>query len=240
MKPVRTAATLSLLAVVLLGVGTAWSRDGNFVTPAQTTPQQILPAPPAAASATTRRELTELHRIQSQRTPAQVMRAVADDRDESIFLFKDLLGSDFTAAAFPVTTAFAARVRADEEPNTAPAKSAFARIRPYNLDKSLRPVCRTKTSNDSYPSGHATTGYLLALMLIDMLPEMREAIFARADDFAHNRLVCGVHYPGDLQAGQLLAYAMHAAMTTNPEYQQELAAARQELRQKLAARLALN
>ena len=126
-----------------------------------------------------------------------------------------------------------ARVKNDEGINTAPAKDGFKRVRPYNLDKTLHPICVTKTKNDSYPSGHTTTGYLMALTLIDMVPEKRDAILARADDYANNRLVCGVHYPSDLQASKLLAYSIHAVMGTHPQYQKELAAARLELRQSL-------
>jgi acid phosphatase (class A) len=109
-----------------------------------------------------------------------------------------------------------------------------------NLDKSLHPICATKTKNDSYPSGHTTAGYILALSLIDMVPEKRDAILARADDYANNRLVCGVHYASDLEASKLLAYTIHAVMANNPQYQKELAVARLELRRSLGLPLASN
>jgi len=76
-------------------------------------------------------------------------------------------------------------------------------------------VCMAKTRDASYPSGHATIGYLKALALIEMVPEKREDIFARAEDYAHNRMVCGVHYRSDVEASKLVAYAVHALMTTN-------------------------
>lgn len=106
-------------------------------------------------------------------------------------------------------------------------------MRPYNLDRTLHPVCKTKTKNDSCPSGHALAGYLAALTLVDLVPERRDAILARADEYAHNRLVCGVHFASDVQASRLLAYATHAAMLGNPAYQQQEAAARAELRKAL-------
>ena len=46
------------------------------------------------------------------------------------------------------------------------------------------------------------TGYLEAMILAEIVPEQREAIFfVRADDYAHNRWVCGAHYPSDTQDG---------------------------------------
>ena len=238
MKTLFGASALALGA--LLAAFPAWSGDAAYVDASQTRAFQVLPAPPAADSAVTRSELAELHRLQSLRTPSQVMRAVADDKNETIFLFSDLMGSGFTPGALPKTALLGARVHGDEGVNTDPAKNGFKRVRPYNLDKTLKPVCKTKTIDDSYPSGHTTTGYMLALTLIDMVPEMRDEILARADDYANNRLVCGVHYPSDLPASRALAYAIHAAMSANPDYQRDLAAARQEVRALVAPRLARN
>jgi acid phosphatase (class A) len=78
------------------------------------------------------------------------------------------------------------------------------------------------------------------LVLIEMVPEKRDAILARADEYARNRLVCGVHYPSDIQASKLVAYSIHSVMDTNPQFQKELAAARVELRQALGLPLSSN
>jgi len=79
----------------------------------------------------------------------------------------------------------------------------------------------------------ATPRYLNALVLIDMVPERRDLILARAADYANNRLICGVHFPSDIEASKLLAYVTHAVMANNPQYQKEMAVARAELRAAL-------
>jgi acid phosphatase (class A) len=158
---------------------------------------------------------------------------MADDNNETMFLYSNVLGDKFTPENLPVIAAFSARVKNDEGINAAPAKDGFHRVRPYNLDKTLHPICKTKTKDDSYPSGHTTAGYLLGLALIDMIPEKRDVILERAKDFGNNRLICGVHYSSDLQASKVLAYSIHAVMNTNPQYQKEMAAAKLELRQAL-------
>ena len=209
------------------------AHDPVYVPPTATNAAQILIAPAAPDSAAAREELAELHRIEAARTPAQVEQARADEGVETMFIYQSVLGARFNAAALPLTAALAKHVSNDEGVNSTPGKLAFNRVRPYNVDTTLHPVCKTKTKNDSYPSGHATAGYLGALVLIEMVPEQRDAILARADDYAHNRLICGVHFPSDVAAGKLLAYATHAAMDANPAFQVELAAARIELRHAL-------
>lgn len=64
-----------------------------------------------------------------------------------------------------------------------PAKNFFQRPRPYLFDTSIQPVCKVKADRTdyAYPSGHSTTGYFEALVLVMMVPEKRDAILARAE-----------------------------------------------------------
>jgi acid phosphatase (class A) len=140
----------------------------------------------------------------------------------------------------PLTAAFTERVKSDAGGIAAPAKKGFLRVHPYNLDKTLKPICETKVRDDSYPSGHTFAGYLLALTLIDMVPEKRDIILARAEDYGHNRLICGVQYESDLQASKLLAYSTFALMANHPQYKKEMMAARMELRLALGLPVANN
>jgi acid phosphatase (class A) len=226
---------IAIAAVCLVWghISVAYARDPSFVAAEETRALSILHAPASADSAKTKAELEELHAIEAHRTAAEIARAVADDKEESIFIFADVIGHGFNAQNLPATQAFSVRVKNDEGINTAPAKMGFQRVRPYNLDKTLHPVCATKTKDDAYPSGHATTGYLMALTLIDMVPEKRDLLLARADEYALNRLVCGVHYRSDIEASKLLAYSIHALMHNKPQYQQELNVARMEVQRFL-------
>lgn len=223
----------AVLCLAAFATGAAFAREPIFVAPDQTNAFEILPTPPSNESSVTAAELAELHRLETTRTEAESAQAKWDDENENIFLFKFVFGDKFTAEALPITNAFGRRVRNDEGVNTNGAKAGFHRERPFNLDKSLHPICKTKPQDDSYPSGHATSGYLLALTLIDMVPEKRDEILARADAYARNRLICGVHYPSDIEASKLLGYSIHAIMEQNPQYKTELAAAKAELRTAL-------
>lgn len=90
-----------------------------------------------------------------------------------------------------------------------------------------------KEAHDSYPSGHAMTGYLEAFTLIEIAPEMRTAILQRADEFARSRMICGVHYSSDIEASRKVAYLVFGYILATPRFQKDLALSRQEMRDKL-------
>jgi acid phosphatase (class A) len=81
------------------------------------------------------------------------------------------------------------------------------------------------------------SGYLLAFTLVQLVPEKRQEIFARVDEYVHNRLVCGVHYASDTEASRLVAYTMFGWFAASPSFQRDLAAAREETRSKLGLAL---
>jgi acid phosphatase (class A) len=193
----------------------------------------ILPPPPAGDSPTTAGELKELHRIEATRTPAQVSQAEADDSEEDIFIFKNVLGPAFNAEALPLTAALSAHVRKDESTASGPLKNIYRRPRPYQIDGTLHPVCPLNPEPTSYPSGHSLSGYLLAFTLVQLVPEKRQQIFDRANEYVHNRLICGVHYASDTEASREVAYAIFGSLVASPNFQRDLQAARDETRSKL-------
>jgi acid phosphatase (class A) len=167
--------------------------------------------------------------VEQTRTPEQVAAARADDREEDLFIFTHVIGSRFTKGDLPLTAALSAHVHNDEAVISEPLKGIYKRPRPYNYDSSLHPVCKTD-KEPSYPSGHSMSGYLLAFTMAQIVPEKKQEILDRADDYAHNRVVCGVHYPTDTEASRRMAYAIFGDMMASSRFQRELAAARTETR----------
>jgi acid phosphatase (class A) len=192
----------------------------------------IIPPPPAQDSETTKAELAEMHRIEQTRTPAQVAAAQSDDKEMDIFIYRTVLGEKFNAANLPLTAALSGHVHDDGWAANA-LKGLYKRPRPYQFDKTLHPICGTTDRPNSYPSGHSIGGYLEAFVLAQIVPEKRVEILARADDYAHNREVCGVHYPSDLAGGRSVAYAIFGSMLASPRFQTDLASARAETRKRL-------
>ena len=86
----------------------------------------------------------------------------------------------------------------------------------------------------SYPSGSSTVGYLTAIILADMVPEKAAALYARGRELGDDRVILGVHFPSDIEAGRLAATGLAAALMLDLAFLKEFTAAKAELRQALA------
>jgi len=206
---------------------------GYYLTEQALPIASIVPPAPEQESATTKNELAGLHRIQTERTPEQVKAARSDDAEEDIFIFRGIMGDGFREDQLPLTATLSKHVHSDESYISSPLKTRFHRPRPYQWDKSINAVCKLSDAQNAYPSGHSISGYLEAFTLIAMFPEKSKAILTRADDYAHNRLVCGVHYPSDIAASRVVATAAFGYMLANPEFEADLTAAKTEIRRQL-------
>jgi acid phosphatase (class A) len=208
-------------------------RTSTFLQSSPLNLSLIIQRPPKNNSATTIAELKQLHDIENVRTVQEVNEAKADDAEQDIFVYRSIFGSSFAPGNLPILAAFSADVHNEEGIAAESLKANCARPRPYQLDHSLHPICKVTTEANSYPSGHTLSGYLLGYTLAYLVPEKKDLILARTDEYAHNRLVCGVHYPSDVEASKTLASAMFGAMLLNPSFQQRLREAQKELQIRL-------
>jgi acid phosphatase (class A) len=227
--------TLALLGTCLLApamAGDMARMDGSvsFVGTDALNPTRILPPPPANDSFQTIEELRSLHQIAADATKAQVAAALADSKNETVFLFANATDANFTAAQFPATAALFKKIAIDGEFFEQMAKKTWQRPRPYVFDKSLIPACgASKKPSFSYPSGHAIEVWTQGTVLAALLPSHATAIEIRAANYAFEREICGSHYPSDLEAGHLLGVALADKILASAGFQREAAAARNEL-----------
>ena len=85
----------------------------------------------------------------------------------------------------------------------------------------------------SYPSGHATVGAMNAILLARMVPERRTALFERGWAYGDARVVSGVHFPSDVEAGRILGTLLVGLLEEDARFRADLEAARKELRAAL-------
>jgi len=227
----RAAGVVALLLVLAAGY-TWWQREAppKYLHIAESEFVALFPPPPAENSEQTRRELVELLAIQQRRTPQEAAAAQADRKTE-IWQFAGALALKPEAVrAMPTLNELAEQVEDDVRPYVRAAKYRFLRLRPYEIEPRITPCIGDVRGDLSYPSGHATYGYVMAYLLADMVPERRTGLFARAQEFAQQRALCGVHFPSDLEAGRVGAEWLARHFLANAEYQAEAAAAKRELR----------
>jgi len=224
--------SLLLLAALLLPVVPAFAADSSARTDGIDLTLLLAP-PPAAGSPAALEDLQAVLAAQAARTPAEDEAAKAD-ADRSVFRFTDVLGPNLAPTTLPRTAAFFKRVEQLDKASVKLAKSWWRHPRPSDISDKVHPLSVEKPGDWSYPSGHATFGYTTAIMLANMLPEKRAVIFDRAALYAHHRVVMGVHFPSDVEAGRIAGTVIAAQLLQDPLWHADFVAARDELRKSLA------
>lgn len=233
-----TARRFLLLAALLLPVTPALAADGSSTTGSIDLTLLLAP-PPVAGSPAALGDLQAVLAAQAARTAAEDQAARADS-DRSVFRFADVLGPKLAPATLPRTTAFFKRVAQYDKAAVKAAKSWWRHPRPGEVSDQVHPLSVEKPGDWSYPSGHATFGYTAAVLLADMLPEKRVAIFDRAALYAQHRVVMGVHFPSDVEAGRIAGTVIAAQLLRDPLWHADFVAARDELRKSLALKPAID
>jgi len=230
----RWAAAIA--TVIAIAGSTHWwlQRERHTYLPGVTTDfVAIFPPPPPADSAATRAELDDLLTLQSKRTDAEV-NAARRDRKTEVERFYGALG--FAPGAdpdLPLLLGLAERVEDEIRPYVRAAKDRFRRLRPYEIEERMKPCIANVRGDLSYPSGHASFGYVMAYLLEELVPEREAELMARADEFARQRMVCGVHFKSDLEAGRRGAQWLVQALLASEAYRADAQSARTELRTAL-------
>lgn len=203
-----------------------------------------VPKPPDDPSVV-QMELVQVRAAQELPTSSQWLEANADDMaykaDEVIRRFDDASGEILDPSMRVVLVSMLSRVIQDTRFYAGEAKKASPRPRPYIEDKTIN-HCNIAFLNDqeSYPSGHAMNGYVVASVLSQVIPSRRQPILARGIRYGDNRIVCGVHHPSDVVEGRMLGIAYLKALEANSDFQADLKCAVEEEAHLSASKAALS
>lgn len=217
-----------LICVLTLAHFAAWAGQGYYMDPSQVDLIHILAPPPSPSSVEGKADLQAVLAAGHTRTESQVSDARADT-EKSVFRFADVMGPGFDSENLPFARTFFQHLSSDAEEAVAVAKAHFNRPRPFVLDHDVKPVVR-QSPDPSYPGGHATFAYVDAIVLAYMVPEKADAIFSRAARYANNRVIDGVHYPSDSEAGLISASVIANVLLHERRFLADFARARAEVR----------
>ncbi len=195
----------------------------------------LLPPPPAPGSAAFAEDEAAFHELTKLQGTARGAVAVHDadlNFPQATAAFACALGVPISEAATPNLYMLLQRTLTDSARTTSKAKEKYQRTRPFVVFSV--PSCtpadeRYLRTNGSYPSGHSTLGWVWALSLTEIAPERADAILQRGRSFGQSRGICGVHWKSDIQAGLMVGAATFARLQTNPVYDAQLQAARDEV-----------
>ena len=157
---------------------------------------------------------------------------------EAAEIFACAAGIRVTQASTPNLYSLLQRSIIDAGKSTAPAKEKYDRPRPFVVYD--EPTCVKSDEamlrgNGSFPSGHASLGWAWALILAELVPQRADAILARGYEFGQSRVICGVHWQTDVDAGRMIGSAVIAKLHANPEFVEHMRAASEEVRKASVA-----
>jgi acid phosphatase (class A) len=186
--------------------------------------------PPGAGSP---REASDRLSMRPHVDEARLAQAVADLEFDPFAMFQPVLGESFTRERFPRTAAVLSATIAGVNPAVNAAKERYNRARPYAEDRSLLRCDAPENPGlgGSYPTGHGAGGWALALVLAELAPSRADAILQRGRDFGESRIICGYHFPSDVEASRLVAAGAVARLHADSAFRRQLDAARRELAQ---------
>lgn len=235
---IQTALRLTMLATLAImplasarAEIAATTRPAAVVKPVYIQPQDIdsatiLPGPPAEDSPEHRAEVATLLQWQEKRTSADVARCQSEEQ-VTVFVFSDVLGDGFNAKSLPITAALMNQAYVDARIASNAAKQKWKRVRPPLALPQIQP-CVVLEKTPSYPSGHATRGVMWALLLAEIYPAQKEALLARGRLIGQDRVIAGMHYRSDVEAGQTLGVEIVKRLLANPDFRSSFQRAKDE------------
>ena len=227
-----SVAALGLVARFGLGQP---SPPPGYLTPA-TAPDtlKILPPAPKAGDADDEADQAIFRATRRLQGGARWALAQNDARDDAAAVLADFscaAGVALDPAKAPKLAAVLVRMRADVHHAVDAPKDFYHRPRPYL--EADGPICVDKTealaTSADYPSGHASWGWAVGLVLAELTPDRATQILARARVYGESRVVCGVHTPSAVVEGRTNGSIVVAALHGDPAFRADLEAARSEL-----------
>lgn len=196
--------------------------------------KMVLAPPPAKGSVEDDADRQSVEAL--QKVSAARLQSATLDEKFVYSRFDDVFGRAIDRKTSPILVNLLNRAMRDVGATAFPAKDYFQRPRPFQR-MPLQHTCSSEpppkpednpTRGTSYPSGHSSGGWAVAMILARVVPERAEAILSRADEYAESRVICGRHFPSDVDAGHIVAAAVIARLDASPEFQHDLAEARAE------------
>jgi acid phosphatase (class A) len=213
-------------SLIVLAAARAAIAQPSVVTPRPVQAKLLLPAPPEVGSDEYRAEINEILAIQSMRTEQQIKHFHSQE-SLGLTAFKDIMPELAKLDDLPKLKKLYKVAKDATATPVDNAKNYFKRLRPFREDSRIEPL-GTRDQEYSYPSGHATRGYLYAKILSQIAPSKAEALMERGRQIGWNRVIGGMHHPSDIAAGRVLGQAIARSLLRDPDFRDQLDEVKEE------------
>lgn len=221
-----------LWSIAIAGLVVAGCAGSPYLAKGAYDARQAVPPPPARGSLVDDQDRRTFLETRALKDTPRWSLAQQDAREARVMdAYACALGVTATRRTTPHLAALLRRVSYDVRPAIAAPKRLYKRPRPYQVDHGA--ICARsgwiQGLTSDYPSGHATWGWTVGLILAKAQPDRADAILARAQAWGQSRVVCGVHNASSVEAGRVNAQALIGKLEASPQFQADLAAVRAEL-----------
>ena len=234
---------IRIVALLLAGLAFSWNVSAQFVRvepylTAQEIPDGVVFLPPPPEVGTPQFELDEAQyrwgkTMREGERGRRAIREATSNVDSMAVMFSGAFGRKLTRQTAPKILRLLDRSIQTFRLGAAGPKAAYMRLRPYvfHREGTLIPGAEEGSRRSgSYPSGHTVRGWGMALVLAELNPERQDTLLKAGYEWGQSRVIAGYHWQSDVDASRLLSSATFARLQSCPAYQEDLAAAREELK----------
>lgn len=230
-----TAATPGSAQVATTAPSAGWVKPPPGYLPAGAIDAATIigppPAPDSPRAKAERAQFAETRKLANTDAWSQAIADADLSGKNGMKAFSCAAGVTLSAEATPTLANMLLRLTDDAAKIYQPAKSIYQRPRPPVGNTA--PICVPReawiNTDGSYPSGHGLIGWAWASVIAELVPEKASPILARGKAFGDSRIVCGVHFQSDIEAGRYLGSALVTRLHDDPGFLADLAKARAEV-----------
>ena len=202
------------------------------------TASEFLPLPPKPADAAFYNDWYRYEWGKTMRDTERGKQAIEDANHSLEYFYKiysEPFGMVISPQNTPEITALLERLLATTKLCKDKAKSQLMRIRPFVQFAEPTPVPQDEEAlktNSSYPSGHTTMGWGIALVLAEINPARQNEILKRGFEYGESRVIVGFHYQSDVDHARILTSALLNRLHANADFMKQLQKAKDEFARK--------
>jgi len=190
----------------------------------------VLPPPPPPGGPEARSDHEIYTATRALEGTARWTLATSDSDEKAILAdLSCAAGVALSPETAPRLAALIERMKPDVERGVNQPKNYYMRPRPFFDQPGAVCVARNDNASPDYPSGHATWGWSVGLVLAELDPDRATQILVRARAFGESRVVCGVHNATSVEESRTAASAVIATLHGSAEFRADLDRARAEM-----------
>lgn len=229
----RTTAFLFVLSLFVCT--TACAQNDSFLTNDEIpTAAEFMPLPPKPTDPTFKNDKIRYEWGKRLRKTKRGEQAVKDaDYSLGYFfnIYSEPFGMTISKEKTPEIAALLKRVFETAGACSHKSKSRIMRARPFvqfNEPTAVPKDEEVLRNNSSYPSGHTTKGWALALVLAEINPARQNEILKRGYEYGESRVIVGFHFQSDVDAARVITSTLINRLHANDAFMQQLQKAKEE------------